>query len=385
QLRLLRRLPHSLERPSSRRRPGIGHQPGVEHHRGGEVGALIAIALLAAGPRQHLGPPVPDPVRRVVTVAPALSEIVLALGAGERLAGVTRFDDDPRERDLPRIGGYNDPQPEAVLAVKPDLILAEPAPENRGPVETLARLGIAVATFPLSTVAHIEAAISAIAGFLGVPERGLALNAHLERARQQARKAAAGRKRVRALLVFGLDPLVVAGPGGFAGELLADAGGENAAGDNPLPFFRLSAEAAVLFRLRVPRVVLAAEVGAALSVAGVALQALLRNPLADPFVFGLSGGAAIGTALVTVASGTALGVAAGSAASFVGVLPAQLAAVAGAMAAALLVFTLGRARGQLEPARALLGGVVFNSFASALVLSVEAVLRPDQMQAVSLW
>ena len=209
------------------------------------MGALIAIALLAAGPRQHLGPRVPDRVRRVVTVAPALSEIVLALGAGERLAGVTRFDDDPRERDLPRIGGYNDPQPEAVLAVKPDLILAEPAPENRGPVETLARLGIAVETFPLSTVGHIEAAISAIAGFLGVPERGLALNAHLERARQQARKAAAGRKRTRALLVFGLDPLVVAGPGGFAGELLADAGGENAAGDNPLPFFRLSAEAAV--------------------------------------------------------------------------------------------------------------------------------------------
>ena len=76
-------------------------------------------------------------------------------------------------------------------------------------------------------------------------------------------------------------------------------------------------DATVLFRLRVPRVLLAAEVGAALSVAGVALQALLRNPLADPFVFGLSGGAAIGTAVVTVASGTALWVAASSAASVV--------------------------------------------------------------------
>ncbi|HYY51542.1 MAG TPA: helical backbone metal receptor [Myxococcales bacterium] len=207
---------------------------------------ILAFALLlAAGPRQHLGPPAPPEVRRVVTLAPALSEIVLALGAGERLVGVTRFDDDPRTRDIPRIGGYNDPQPEAVLAVKPDLILAEPAPENRGPVETLARLGIAVETFPLSTVAHIDAAISAIAGFLGVRERGRALEGDLERARQQARTAAAGRKRVRALLVFGLDPLVVAGPSGFAGELLADAGGENAAGANPLPFFRLSAEAAV--------------------------------------------------------------------------------------------------------------------------------------------
>jgi iron complex transport system substrate-binding protein len=206
---------------------------------------LLLALLLAAGPRQHLGPPVPQPVRRVVTLAPALSEIVLALGARERLVGVTRFDDDPRTRDLPRIGGYNDPQPEAVLAVKPDLILAEPAPENRGPVETLARLGIAVETFPLSTVAHIEGAIAAIAGLLALQEEGRVLNTRLEAARQQARAESRARKRVRALLVFGLDPLVVAGPKGFAGELLADAGGENAAGDNALPFFRLSAEAAV--------------------------------------------------------------------------------------------------------------------------------------------
>ncbi len=144
-------------------------------------------------------------------------------------------------------------------------------------------------------------------------------------------------------------------------------------------------DATVLFRLRVPRVLLAAEVGAALSVAGVALQALLRNPLADPFVFGLSGGAAVGTAIAVAASGTAVGAAALTAASFVGLLPAQLAAVAGALAAALFVFALGRARGQLEPTRALLVGVVFNSFASAVVLSMEAILQPDQTQAVLLW
>lgn len=207
---------------------------------------ILALGLLlAAGPRQHLGPPVPAEVRRVVTLAPALSEIVLALGAGDRLAGVTRFDDDPRTRELPRIGGYNDPQPEAVLAVKPDLVLAEPAPENRGPVETLARLGIAVEAFPLSRVADIEEAISGIAGLLGVPERGREVRMGLERARQDARARAQAGPRTRALLVFGLDPLVVAGPSGFAGELLEDAGGENAAGPNALPFFRLSAEAAV--------------------------------------------------------------------------------------------------------------------------------------------
>ena len=144
-------------------------------------------------------------------------------------------------------------------------------------------------------------------------------------------------------------------------------------------------DATVLFRLRVPRVLLAAEVGAALSVAGVALQALLRNPLADPFIFGLSGGAAVGAAIAVAASGTALGAAAMTAASFVGLLPTQLAAVAGALAAALFVFALGRARGQLDPTRALLVGVVFNSFASAVVISLEAILQPEQTQAVLLW
>ena len=105
------------------------------------MAALALALLLAAGPRQHLGPAPPAQVRKVVTLAPSLSEIVLALGAGDRLAGVTRFDDDARTAQLPRIGGYNDPQPEAVLQLKPDLVLAEPAPANRGPVETLARLG----------------------------------------------------------------------------------------------------------------------------------------------------------------------------------------------------------------------------------------------------
>ncbi len=144
-------------------------------------------------------------------------------------------------------------------------------------------------------------------------------------------------------------------------------------------------DATVLFRLRIPRVVLAAIVGAGLSVAGVALQALLRNPLADPFVFGLSGGAAIGAAVAVAFTGTALGVAGASAAGWLGLLPTQLAAVLGSLAAALLVFTLGRARGRLHPERALLVGVVFNSFASAVVIALESVLAPEKTQAVLLW
>ena len=209
---------------------------------------LLAQPALPAGPRQHLGPKTPAAVRRVVTLAPSLSELVLALGAGDRLVGVTRFDDDPRTAKLPRIGGYNDPEPEAVLALKPDLALAEPAPSNRGPVETLARLGVPIEAMPLSTVEEIEQAATQTGALLALPEAAAELVARIERKRAEARGAAQKHARVRALLVFGVDPLIVAGAHSYPGELLADAGGDNVAGDSDKPFFRLPAEVAVRAR-----------------------------------------------------------------------------------------------------------------------------------------
>jgi iron complex transport system substrate-binding protein len=211
--------------------------------------AALALSLPAAAiARQHLGPTVPEQVRRVVTLAPSLSEIVLALGAGDRLVGVTRFDDDPRTAKLVRVGGYNDPEPETVLGLHPDLVLAETAPENRGPVYTLARLGIPVEAFTLGDLREIEDAMKQIGALLGAPERGRSLTDELERHRARIRAESVHGPHPRALLVFGLDPLVVAGPRGFAGELLEDTGAVNAAEDSDRPFPRMSVEAAVRAR-----------------------------------------------------------------------------------------------------------------------------------------
>ena len=208
---------------------------------GADEPPLQARARLA--PDQHLGPEPRAEVRRVVTLAPSLTDLVLALGAGERIVGVTRFDDDPRVADAARVGGYNDPEPEAVLRLKPDLVLAQPAPENRGPVEALARLGVPIDAFKLGTMAQIETALRVVGARLHLSAKGDELAKQMSAHRAEVRKAAPA-KGVRALLVFGLEPLVVAGQGGFAGELLEDTGAINAL-DDPRAFVRLSAEAAV--------------------------------------------------------------------------------------------------------------------------------------------
>ncbi|HXX31658.1 MAG TPA: iron chelate uptake ABC transporter family permease subunit, partial [Myxococcaceae bacterium] len=119
-----------------------------------------------------------------------------------------------------------------------------------------------------------------------------------------------------------------------------------------------SADGTVLLRLRIPRALLGMIVGAALAAAGSALQGLLKNPLADPFVLGVSGGAALG-ATVALALGLTL------------VGPSAFAFL-GSVAAMALVLAVGRVRG--SPYAALLTGVVFNAFAAAAITCIKTLV-----------
>lgn len=167
---------------------------------------------------------------------------------------------------------------------------------------------------------------------------------------------------------------------GLALVLVAVALAALASGAEPIDLSRaLAGEGpdAVILRSRLVRVALAALVGAALAASGAALQALVENPLADPFVLGLSGGAAIGATAAIAAGLGALGLFGGS---LVG-----LSAFAGALVAMAIVFALGRFRGRLVPERLLLVGVVFNAFASAVILAIQSMVAPDRLQAVLSW
>lgn len=132
-------------------------------------------------------------------------------------------------------------------------------------------------------------------------------------------------------------------------------------------------EAALLRHLRMPRVLLAFLVGGALSVAGASLQALVRNPLADPYLVGLSGGAGLGAVLAI-----ALHVG--------GPWAVPLAAFAGSLGAVAIVYRLSVVAGRrLDPHILLLGGVVVGAFAGSLMSAVITLASAAELRSAMLW
>jgi len=133
----------------------------------------------------------------------------------------------------------------------------------------------------------------------------------------------------------------------------------------------------ILFELRLPRALLAALAGAGLAAVGCAFQALLENPLAEPFVLGVSGGAAVG-ASVAIAIGLGTATVAGAA-----LVP--VAALAGGLAATWLVYAVARRSGQSSGTSILLAGVMVNSVAAALVTFLKVLVSPSRAQQLLRW
>jgi iron complex transport system permease protein len=115
----------------------------------------------------------------------------------------------------------------------------------------------------------------------------------------------------------------------------------------------------ILFRVRLPRIALAIFAGSSLALVGACLQGVLLNPLADPYILGISGGAAFGAALAIVAG-------------WPGSTPMVVSGFCGALAALVLVYSLARFRGRMPREVLLLAGVVVNFFFSALVMLLMA-------------
>jgi len=170
--------------------------------------------------------------RRVVCMAPAFTEICFALGQGGRVVGVTDFCEYPPEaRRLASVGGFLNPNREAILRLNPDLVLV--VPEEAELAEQLRSLGIRVEVIPLYELSDIAAAMGRIGALLGLPEAGRRLESDWRREIRALASPESAPAGPRTLLVVGrnageLSNIYVAGPKTFLGELLRRAGGRNA-------------------------------------------------------------------------------------------------------------------------------------------------------------
>ena len=132
----------------------------------------------------------------------------------------------------------------------------------------------------------------------------------------------------------------------------------------------------IFVHVRIPRIILAALVGAALACAGVVFQALLRNPLADPYILGISSGAGLG-AMLAVLGGLGW--------TLWGRSPIALFAFVGALGTVWLVWGIGRLTGRHHVTGLLLAGVVVNAFLSAMILFLTSIARSQQFYATIFW
>jgi len=132
----------------------------------------------------------------------------------------------------------------------------------------------------------------------------------------------------------------------------------------------------ILVHIRLPRVLLAAIIGAALAASGSVFQAVLRNPLADPYILGVSSGAGLGTLAAVLLGWTW---------SLFGMSAMMLTAFVGALGTTWLVWLIGKAAGGANITGLLLAGVVVNAFFSAMIMFLTSIASARQVQTTMFW
>jgi iron complex transport system substrate-binding protein len=168
---------------------------------------------------------VPQPIHRIVSLAPNLTETIYALGLQDRLVGDTDYCDFPPEaQHKTKVGGAVNPSLEVIAALHPDLVLVTKNLNRLETVQALADIGIpSYATNP-QTVEAIIASIARLADLLGVPESGATLTADLERQLAALHERLASVPPRRVLFIVWAEPLISIGKDTFIADALRHAG-----------------------------------------------------------------------------------------------------------------------------------------------------------------
>jgi iron complex transport system substrate-binding protein len=198
---------------------------------------IVCLVVCLAGwggparPPAHAQPP----ARRIVSLVPALTEILFAIGAGPQVIAVSSFDDDPPEvLKLPKVGALLDPDTERILSMRPDLVLTYGSQTDLD--KQLAAAGIPTFSYRHGGLADLTPTFHALGKLTGRAEEAGRVAAAIEARLSAVRARVAGRPRPRTLLVMGRTPqslrqLHASGGIGFLHDVVTLAGGANVFSD----------------------------------------------------------------------------------------------------------------------------------------------------------
>ncbi len=225
------------------------------------LAALVAIALGSTSCRTVTAA-VPDessPATRIVSLAPAVTETLFAIGAGPEVVGVSDYCDyPPAARRLPRVGSFLTPNLEEIVALRPSLVVATSLSSDAPEIDSLREMGYRTLVVKDGSIAGIERSIAQVGAAAGRARKARNLLRELRCRIDAIRARLKGVSRVPVLMVVGHQPMVAVGRGTFLDELLTLARARNIADGASQSWPRLSIEYIVAMK---PAVILDGQMG----------------------------------------------------------------------------------------------------------------------------
>jgi iron complex transport system substrate-binding protein len=193
---------------------------------------------------------VPQTVKRIVSMAPNVTEMLFDIGLKDEIVGVTDFCDyPPAALEKPRIGGYYNPNIEAILSLNPDLVVATPDGYSKERVEKLDQAGISVFLVNPQKIDEVLETMLTLGKVTGREDAAKqvvqALRARVQAVAKEVESIPED-KRAKVFYEIGQDPLITAGPGNFVDNLIKAAGGVNVASDAASDWPQYSVEAVIM-------------------------------------------------------------------------------------------------------------------------------------------
>jgi len=210
---------------------------------GGSLGAQQEVRVEDdLGRAVRLGAP---PVR-IVSLVPAVTEVLFALGAGDRVVGRSVWDvEPPAVLSVPSVGDALRPDPERVLARRPDLVILHAGPDNAGAAERLAGLGAPTLAVRIDDLDDLDRTVRLLGRLLGREREASDLRERIRAELEEVRAATDGLPRVSVYYDVAWPPAITIGGGSYLDDLITIAGGRNVFGDLPAPSPHVALEAIV--------------------------------------------------------------------------------------------------------------------------------------------